>query len=141
VVDHRLVLGERIGDVVLGMPREVLDERWGMPDIPGWGRRADGVTALYPLAPFVVDLDPDERRVTGVTLYSGRHRAVTGDGLDPMLLRATNAEQWLREGGFTLARTTSEIRATTAKLRLGLGTCRGGDGAEPWVQSISLSES
>jgi hypothetical protein len=140
VVEHRLVLGKSLGDVALGMPREALDARWGTPNIPGWARRAEGVTALYPLAPFTVDLDRDERRVTGVTLHAGRHRAVTDDGLDPMLLRATGAEQWLTERGFASTRVSSEIRATTAKLRLRLGTCRGGHDAEPWVQSISLSE-
>ncbi len=140
VVEHRLVLGESLGDVALGMPREELDARWGKPNIPGWARREEGVTALYPLAPFIVDLDRDERRVTGVTLYPGRHRAVTGDGLDPMLLRATTAEQWLTGCGFASTRTSTEIRASTAKLRLQLGTCRGGYDAEPWVQAISLSE-
>jgi hypothetical protein len=140
VVDHRLVLGESLGDVALGMPREVLDARWGKADIPAWGRRAEGVTALYPSAPFTVDLDPGERRVTGVTLFAGRHRAVTSDGVDPMLLRAAEAVRWLTERGIASTATASEIRATTAKLRLGLGTCRGGRDAEPWVQSISLSE-
>ncbi len=140
VVEHRLVLGESLGDVALGMPREVLDARWGKPNIPGWGRRAEGVTALYPQAPFTVDLDRDERRVTGVTLFAGRHHAVTDVGLDPMLLRVTGAQHWLTECGFAPTRASSEIRATTAKLRLRLGTSRGGRDAEPWVQSISLSE-
>ncbi len=73
VVEHRLVLGERLGEVTLGMPRELLDARWGKPNIPGWARRAEGVTARYPLAPFTIDLDRHERRVTGVTLHAGRY--------------------------------------------------------------------
>ncbi len=138
VVEHRLVLGESLGDVALGMPREVLDARWGKPNIQHWARRAEGVTAIYPLAPFTVDLDRDERRVTGVTLFAGRHRALTDEGQDPMFLRAAAAEQWLSECGFLSTRTSSEIRATGARLRLHLGRCRGGRDAEPWVQSISL---
>jgi hypothetical protein len=69
--------------VALGMPREALDARWGKPKIPAWARKADRVTAIYPRAPFTVDLDRDERRVTGVTLYAGRHCAVTSDGEHP----------------------------------------------------------
>ncbi len=139
-VEHRLVLGESLGEVALGMSREVLDARWGKPDVLEWSRREEGVTALYPPAPFIVEFDRDERRVTGVTLYPGRHRAVTDDGLDPMLLRATRAEQWLTGCGFASTRTSTEIRATTAKLRLQLDTCRGTYDAEPWVQAITLSE-
>ena len=139
-VEHLLVLGERFGDVALGMPRDSLDARWGKPKIPAWARRADRVTAIYPRAPFTVDLDHDERRVTGVTLYAGRHRAVTSEGKDPVLMRATAAMEWLTACGAAPVRTPSEIRATAAKLRLRLGTCRGGLDAEPWVQSISLSE-
>jgi hypothetical protein len=140
-VEHLLVLGDRLGDVALGMPREALDARWGEPKIPAWARGADRVTAIYARAPFTVDLDRDERRVTGVTLYVGRHHAVTSHGKHPMLMRAPAAMEWLTSCGAAPVRTTTEICATAAKLRLRLGTCRGGRDAERWVQSISLSES
>jgi hypothetical protein len=139
VVDHQLVLGESLGGVTLGMPRELLDARWGQPNIPAWARREDRVTALYPRAPFAIDLDRDARRVTGITLFSGRHRAIASDGVDAMFLRATDAARWLTDRGFPSTQTASEIRSTPAKLRLGLGTCRGGRDAQPWVVSISLS--
>ncbi len=58
-----------------------------------------------------------------------------------MFPRATAAmSSGSRNVGDADRRTFSEIRATAAKLRLRLGTCRGGGDAEPWVQSLSLSE-
>jgi hypothetical protein len=140
-VEHLLVPGERIGEVALGMSREALDARWGKADIPAWARRENGVTAFYRGAPFSVDLDRDEERVTGVTLYAGRHHAVTREGVAPMLMLATGAMEWLTASGLGPVRSAADIRSASAKLRLRIGTCRGGRDADPWVQSIKLSES
>jgi hypothetical protein len=141
VVEHLLVPGERLGDVALGMPREALDARWGKAEIPTWARRDNGVTAFYPGAPFSVDLDCGEERVTGVTLHAGRHHAVTSEGVVPMLMLAVDAMEWLAASGLGPVRGAADIHSAGAKLRLGIGTCRGGRDAEPWVQSITLSES
>jgi hypothetical protein len=86
-------------------------------------------------------LDRDERRVTGVTLSAGRHQAVTSDGVVPMLMLATDATDWLVARGLGPVRSASEIHAQAANLRLRIGTCRRGRDAEPWVKSITLSES
>jgi hypothetical protein len=139
-VEHVLALGEGLGAVSLGMTREALDARWGEPRIPAWARGEKGVTAFYSGAPFTVHLDRDERRVTGVTLYAGRHQAATSDGVVPMLMLASDAMNWLAARGLGPVRSASEIRSVAAKLRLGVGTCRGGRDAKPWVKSITLSE-
>jgi hypothetical protein len=140
VLDHALVLGERIGDVVLGMSRDALDERWGTPEIPSWAQSEDGVNAFYPRLPLAVRLDRSQRRVTGVTLYKGRHRALTRDGTDPMFMRATDAMTWLASLGLDASRSRSAIMVAALGLRFSLCRARGARAGEPWVESIELSQ-
>jgi hypothetical protein len=58
-----------------------------------------------------------------------------------MLMLATDAMEWLAASGLGPVRSAADIYSASAKLRLGIDTCRGGCDAEPWVQSITLSES
>jgi hypothetical protein len=138
VVEHRLVLGERIGDVSLGMARDALDARWGKPETPEWARTSKEVGAFYKGAPFGVTLDRSARRVIGVSLRAGRHRAVTVDGVDPMFMRDGEATAWLASSGVASEAHRGAIEAPLAKTRLGLDGARGARDALRWVNTIEL---
>ncbi len=137
-VDHVLIFGERIGEISLGQARAEVDGRWGTPDVPEWGRRDDRVLALYPDQPFAIEFDALRQCVTSVTLYAGRHRAITRDGTDPMFMTTAEAAAWLEAGGFSVEQGARELRAPEANLRLTMAVSRGGRDVQPWVEAIAL---
>lgn len=139
VVEHRLVLGESIAGVRLGMSRAELDARWGGPNIPTWSRTGRGATALYESAPVTVRVDESETRVTAVTLFAGRHRAVTTDGSDLMFQRASEVMGWLRSIGLEGVREGRMIRIPAARTSLTLSGRIGAGETEPWVVAVTLS--
>jgi hypothetical protein len=134
---HELVPGERIGEVALGMSRAGLDARWGRPSIPDWGRDETRVVALYASMPVVVELDAQRDEVAKISLYEGRHRAVSADGTELMFMTAAEATAWLEAAGHGVTRRNRELRA--GGLRLTLAASRGGEGVEPWVEAIELT--
>jgi hypothetical protein len=136
-VEHVLVLGERIGDVFLGMNRDVLDAKWGTPEIPAWGGSELGAIALYPQCPVVVALA--QERVSRVTLYQGRHRAQTADGADPMFMRATDAMAWLESLGLAATRERAAIMVPSLGVRLSLCNPAGAGTGEAWVEAIEMA--
>lgn len=140
VVEHPLVLGERMGEVVLGMSVEALNAKWGKPNIPSWAISDRGVTALYAGAPFAVRLDQAQQRVTGVTLYKGRHRATTPEGTTPMFMRASDAMKWLSSLGLSVSSTRSEIAVPAVGLRLTLTSPVHRGGGEGWVEAVEMVE-
>ncbi len=140
VLDLALVLGERIGDVSLGMPQAELDARWGPPDIPEWSRRDGRFEAIYRGQPLAIQFEADRLRVSRVRLWAGRHRAVATDGTDPMFLTSEEAAAWLSASGLTVEATAHEIRVPSARLRLALTVSRGGHDVVPWVEAIELAQ-
>ena len=90
-VEHKLVLGKQLGDVSLGMSRETLDERYGEPRIPSWGRGEQRTTANYPGTPFVIAFDNDTERVVEITMFAGLHRVIDKDGVELMFLQQEKA--------------------------------------------------
>jgi hypothetical protein len=137
-VEHRLVLGERIGDVAIGMPRATLDERWGPPEMPEWARTSTEVGAFYARAPVSVRLDRAAQRVIAVTLHAGRHRAVTDDGVAPLLMRAADASTWLASLGLAGETSRLAIQAPTQKTSLLLDGARGATDELRWVSGIEI---
>ena len=140
VVEHTLVLGERMGEVVLGMSVDALSEKWGKPNIPSWAISDRGVHAFYAGAPFVVRLDQAQQCVTGVTLYKGRHRVTTPEGTAPMFMRASDAMKWLSSLGLSASCTRSEIAVPAVGLRLTLTSPVYRGGVEPWVEAVEMVE-
>lgn len=137
-LDYALVLGKGIGGITLGMSKADLDARWGQPGVPPWGRRDGRFLAVYPGQPLTVDFDAGTDRVERVNLFAGRHRAVAGDGTDPMFMSASEVTTWLGAGGFAVERSLREIRAPAAKLCLSMGMSRGGQDIEPWVEGVAI---
>ncbi len=138
-LDQKLIFGKQFGDVRLGMPQEILDERWGKPEIPDWGRDEGRVTAFYPEAPFVIELNEASRRVESITLYAGIHRAVADDGTDLMFMPQQHVLAWLKAKGVAAELRQDEILAPAAKLRLGLGGSAGRLKALEWVETVELT--
>jgi hypothetical protein len=139
-LDLALVVGERIGDVSLGMPQAELDARWGAPETPEWGRHDGRFMAIYGGQPLAIEFDADSRRVSRVTLFAGRHRAVATDGTDPMFLTSEEAIAWLSASGFSVEATAEEILVPSERLRLALAVSRGGHDVVPWVEAIELAQ-
>ena len=137
--DLELVLGERIGDVSLGMRREALDAKFGAPSVPSWGKSEHDAIAIYPGLPTVVRLDAAEETVIGVTLYKGRHRAVTADAFDPMFARLPDAEAWLASLGVAFARERSSLVVPGLRTTFSLESARGAGAGDPWIESIALT--
>ena len=140
VVEHALVLGERLGEVVLGSRRDVLDAKWGAPEIPSWGVSGDHVIASYPGRPLVVELDPARERVRGVTLYKGLHRARTADGVSPLFMPASAVMEWLASLALSAVRERSAIRVPSLGVTFSLSSRLGAEAGEPWVEAIAMRE-
>jgi hypothetical protein len=140
VCDHVLILGERIGEVVLGMNRTALDAAWGTPNLPSWGQSTDGALAMYAGLPFTIQLDLHQQQVTGVTLYGGRHRATTPDGVHPMFMRAEDAMSWLSSLGVAPRRSPTAIFVPELGARFKLDAPTGARARQPWVVSIELTK-
>ncbi|MCE9578240.1 MAG: SMI1/KNR4 family protein [Deltaproteobacteria bacterium] len=138
IVDHRLVLGEGIGGIALGMPRAELDARWGAPTLPAWGRANSRVVALYPRAPFAIELDRATSTTAQITLFAGKHRARTADGVAPMFMLASEAMAWLDACGVAASRDRAAITAPSAMLRLSLDRAGSATTTEPWVSAIAI---
>jgi len=137
-VEHRLVLGESIGDVTLGMERAELDARWGMPNLPSWSRDETGVTALYPRCPVVVHLDLAERIVVKVTMFASHHGARTDDGVEPMFMPASDALRWLEAAGHAPTRDRLKIRSQDARTELVIERARGARETDGWVSAVTI---
>lgn len=138
VGDRLLILGKSVGEFALGMSRAKLDETWGPPTIPRWARSEKGVTVFYANAPVVVHLDPSETRVTGLTLYAGRHRALTSEGIDPMFMPLAEAKEWLASLGLTGHVEGGHLVVPAARARFsldGVGVPR----ALQWIRSIEMT--
>ncbi len=138
VVEHTLVLGERMGEVVLGMSADALNAKWGKPRIPAWAHSDDGVRAFYAGKPFAVRLDPAQQRVTGVILYKGLHRATTSDGTAPMFMRASEAMKWLASLGLSVSRRRLEISVPAVGVKLTLTSPVYRGGGDPWVEAVEM---
>ncbi len=137
-VDHRLVLGQGIGEIALGMTRDDLDARWGPPTLPAWGRTNRRIIAIYPRAPFAIEFDRATGTVAEITLFAGKHRAETAEGVGPMFMLASDAMAWLDACGVAATRSHASIVAPSARLRLSLDRPGSATGPEPWVSAITI---
>lgn len=138
VLDHTLIFGQQLGEARLGMPREQLDQRWGEPNVPQWGRDTDHYLAIYSGASAAIEFDNQTERVTRITLYPGIHQAVGKDGVSLTFLPQAQALAWLQSHGIAAELLADEIRAPTARLRLFLQNADHHPQTPKWVTSVEL---